>query len=395
MRIGYLTYGLDRSPTGIGRYAVDLLRSLIRTANDAEIVILSTEKSDPFHLRDLCEFHTISGCSTLPSILSIGGLKLRSIASRINLDAIHDPNGVAPFHGLPGSVRSVVTLHDAFAFIYPEHHNRLDTWRYRWHLPYAVRKSDAVITVSKCSQRDLVKHLSLDPNKVSVIHEGVHPRYSPEGDELQDSRALAKYGVRPPYLLYVGGLNDRKNVARLLQSFDSLSDDHPGVQLVIAGKRQWKTQSIEQAFKSLSARTSVHFTGYLDDNDLPAVYRAATALVFPSLYEGFGLPPLEAMACGTPAIVSNRSSLPEVTGDAALLIDPYDTVGLTRQMDRILRDGALRESLRAHGLKRASQFNWDDAALQTLKVYETVVQGTNLRVDSETAPEMEYQIRAN
>src|SRR5262245_22531948 len=149
MRIGYLTYGLDRAPTGIGRYAVELLRAMAKLRSCPEIVLLSTEGTDAHYLWDAFEHHNLPGCRLLPALLTIGNIALSSAIRRYKLDGIHDPNGIAPFFGPAAGARRITTLHDAFAYIYPEKHNWLDNWRYRWHLPYAARHADAVITVSE------------------------------------------------------------------------------------------------------------------------------------------------------------------------------------------------------------------------------------------------------
>jgi glycosyltransferase involved in cell wall biosynthesis len=395
MRVGYLTYGLDRSPTGIGRYAAELLTSLVQVAGSTEIVVLATEDSDTLQLGKLCEYHRIPHCRTLPALMSLGNLKLRMAASRYGLDAIHDPNGIAPFLWLGPETRSIVTLCDAFAYVHPESHNRLDNWRYRWYLPYALRRLDAVITISECSRADLINYLALTPEIVDVIPAGVNDRFNPDCNGTGVDAVLHRYGISSPYLLYVGALNDRKNVARLLEAYSRVRQQHPDVHLVIAGRRQWKTDAIEQAVRSLESDRAVHFTGYVKDEDLPALYRSAIAFIFPSLYEGFGLPPLEAMACGTPVITSNVSSLPEVTGNAAMLIDPYDVDDLARAIDRVLRDEALREQLRKNGLERASLFKWQQAALRTLRLYESVLQRSSVSGKLDAAPGEEQQTRAN
>ena len=172
------------------------------------------------------------------------------------------------------------------------------------------------------------------------MHRGVPP----DGDARR--AVLAGYGITLPYLLYVGGINARKNIAQLFEAFSRLLARHNDLMLVIGGKRQWQTDAIDATFDRLNLSDHVHFTGYVADADLPALYSAAELFVFPSLYEGFGLPPLEAMACGVPAVTSNASSLPEVVGDAALTVDPYAVDDLTAAVERALTDRALRADLR-------------------------------------------------
>lgn len=370
MRIGYLTYGLDRAPTGIGRYALELLRALVAMPHGHEIVVLATEREDRHGLGELCEYHALAGCRLLPSLLTFGNMVVAATARRLDLDVLHDPNGIAPFLGPRRGVARVVTIHDAFAYVYPETHNRLDNWRYRWHLPQAARRADAVVTVSESSRRDLRRYLGLLDDRVHLMTEGVNPRFRPIEDADQRRAVLTRYGITPPYLLYLGGLNARKNLARLFEAYAGLRVHHPGVTLVIGGKRQWQTGEMERALQELRLEDHVHFTGYVDDADLPALYSGAEAFVFPSLYEGFGLPPLEAMACGTPVVTSNVSSLPEVVGEAALTVDPYDVAGLTDAIHQVLTDQQLRRQLRQLGLVQAARFTWEATAQATYRLYE-------------------------
>jgi glycosyltransferase involved in cell wall biosynthesis len=376
VRIGYLTYGLDRSPTGIGRYAIELLKAMSSAPNSTEIVVLATEQEDVQGLSEAFEYHRLRGCHLLPSLLTIGDLMLPELVYRYQLDAIHDPNGIAPFVSLRKRVPFIVTIHDAFAYVYPEAHNLLDNWRYRWHLPYVARRADAVITDSECSRRDLETFLGLDHQRISVVLAGIDGRFRPILDAAQRQAVTARYGISVPYLLYVGGLNARKNVPRLLEAFARTQQSQKGIQLVLGGKRQWGASEIDETIQRLGLGNAVHFTGYVEDTDLSTLYSAAEAFVFPSLYEGFGLPPLEAMACGTPVITSNVSSLPEVVGDAAMLIEPHDVCNLAQAMHRILTDNQLRQTMKSRGLDRASKFSWAQSARQILRTYQRVVNPT-------------------
>jgi glycosyltransferase involved in cell wall biosynthesis len=373
MRIGYLTYGLDRAPTGIGRYAVELLRALAAQPGAPEIVLLTTEQDDRHGLWGAFERHALAGCRLLPGLMTLGNAAIGLAARRLGLDIVHDPNGIAPFLGPRLGARRLVTIHDAFAYVHPAEHNRLDNWRYRWMLPRAARRADQVLTDSEHSRRDLLRFLGLPAARVRAIPCGVDARFQPVPDGPGRRAALERYGVKPPYLLYVGGINARKNIAGLFEAFARVRARHPGLELVVAGKRQWATGPIDAAFERLGLAGAVRFTGYLDDADLPALYSAAEAFVFPSLYEGFGLPPLEAMACGAPVIASNASSLPEVVGSAALLVDPHDSGALAAAIERVLGDQPLRDDLRRRGLARAAQFGWARAAQETLAAYRQAI----------------------
>ncbi len=372
VRLGYLTYGLDRSPTGIGRHAVDLLQALKAQPNSPQIVLLTTEREDNFGLWQQFENYPLRGCYRLPGLLTLGNWSLNHAIKKYKLDLLHDPNGIAPFL-FPTRAKRIVTIHDTIGYVYPQLHNRLDNWRYRLQLPFCARQAQAVMTISKFSRQDLLRFLKLKQNKLHVSANGVESVFKP-GRAAQIEPVLKRYEIAAPYLLYVGGLNARKNLPRLLEAFAQVRPHYPQLKLVIGGKRQWHHQEIDLALKKYNLEPAVHFTGYIDDADLPMVYAGAELFVFPSLYEGFGLPPLEAMACGTPVVCSNTSSLPEVVGDAALTVDPYDVKGLAEAIERVLGDPILQEDLRQKGLARAAQFSWERTARETLKVYQQVLQ---------------------
>jgi glycosyltransferase involved in cell wall biosynthesis len=372
MRVGIIAYGLNTGLTGIGRYMVQLARALARLPADLTVVLLTTTTNDRYGLSAEFETYVLPLCRLAPALLTLGNPAVAYAVKRYGLDIIHDPNGIAPFLAPRLGAKRIVTIHDAFAYVHPEMHNRFDNWRYRWHLPYAAGRADAVITNSQHSQSDLVLHLGLPADHVHVTPLGVDCSFTPVSDGPGRAAVLAGYGIKPPYLLYVGSINGRKNVARLFEAYARVRARHPEVTLVVGGKRQWQTAEIDATFRRLDLGDNIHFTGYLDDADLPALYSAAAAFVFPSLYEGFGLPPLEAMACGTPVVTSNVSSLPEVTGEAALLVDPLDVAGLAAAIGRVIDDPALAATLRARGLARAQQFTWERAARETLAIYNQV-----------------------
>lgn len=370
MRVGYLTYGLDRKPTGIGRYAVELLHAMAALPNAPTFVLLTTEAKDSHGLWKEFEHHPLPGCRLLPALMTLGNLFLPLAIQHFKLDILHDPNGIAPFLGPALGTKRIVTIYDAFAYVFPETHNLLDNWRYRWMLPLSAKRAAAVTTISECSRQDLQRFLGL--KEIQLIPAALNPCFRPIPESPERSAILTRYGISQPYILYVGGINARKNIARLFEAFANLRKSHSNLFLVIAGKRQWQTAEIDATFQRLELEQAVHFTGYVADEDLPALYSAAKMFVFPSLYEGFGLPPLEAMACGTPVITANSSSLPEVVEDAALLIDPYDVAALTKAMQRVLTEPELAAELRAKGLIQAQKFTWARTAQETVHLYETL-----------------------
>jgi glycosyltransferase involved in cell wall biosynthesis len=186
-------------------------------------------------------------------------------------------------------------------------------------------------------------------------------------------RTLKAFGLGDPYLLYVGSLEPRKNLIRLLEAFALLGQDRRRTKLVIVGAPKWQTSPILRRVRELGIEQEVRFLGPVPDDELPSLYSAAQLLVLPSLYEGFGLPVLEAMACGAPVVASNVSAIPEVAGDAAILVDPFDTRSISRAIARVLEDRALAEQMRARGLAQASRFSWELNIRDTCQIYEKVL----------------------
>lgn len=273
-----------------------------------------------------------------------------------------------PAHVLPlVHPRAVATIHDLGYRHYPETHG----WRARLYLEWGTRFNAAtsrlIVTDSNWSREDIVRTYGVPHEKVRVAYPGLRPGLGPVRDATRVDETLARYGVPRPYLLYVGTLQPRKNLTRLIEAFAALSEPHA---LVLAGKKGWLYDDILSRARELGIERRVVFTGYVPDDDLPALLTAADLFVFPSLYEGFGFPVLEAMACETPVVSSNASSLPEVTGDAALLVPPEDTGALAAAMRQVLSDAALRQALVQRGREQAAEFTWERCASEVLRALE-------------------------
>ena len=374
MSYGLITYALDRQPGGIGRYTVELLAALQRTGV-APLVLQAGVATQPGLVG-------LPGARLLPGLLTIGQIEIAWCAWRRNLGLIHDPTGAMPL--LLTGARRVATIHDVIPYIYPETSSRLDWLIYRCWLPLAVRRLDAIITVSEQSRSDIIRYLPTQPEDVTVIPEAASNTYCVL-DQAEVAVALARHGIDFPYILYVGSVEARKNLPRLLAAYAQLREWSGQWKLVIIGARKWKSNPVFDTVRQLGLESHVHFTGYVEESDLPALYNGASLFVFPSLYEGFGLPVLEAMACGTPVVTSNTSSLPEVAGDAALLVDPSDVAAIAWAMRRVLDDHALSAKMRAKGLARAREFTWERTARETIAVYERVLGKTAGRVEAADA----------
>jgi glycosyltransferase involved in cell wall biosynthesis len=371
MRVGLLVYALDRPLTGIGRYTLELTRALRVLKKELEVVLLTAGNPGPLANEDFQRV-SLTGCRLLPGLATLGNVFVPLLARRLNLDIIHDPTGITPFLFGAADARTVVTVHDVFPWSCPGTSTLLDTLIYRHWLPHLLPRVRAVITVSQHSLRDIQHYLGLLPQRLHVIPYGISARFHPLPPDVVEVHLRKRLGLSKPYILYVGALTIRKNVESALQAFALLENRFSHLCFVLAGPRTWKKTAVEDTIQRLGITDRVILPGPLTDTDLPALYSGADLFVFPSLYEGFGLPPLEAMACGIPVVCSNAASLPEVVGDAAVTVDPYDVEGLAEAMHRVLTDADLREELREKGLERAKQFTWERTARETVAVYREV-----------------------
>jgi len=291
--------------------------------------------------------------------------------------ATHAPDVLfVPAHVLPllHPRHSVVTVHDLGYLYYPQAYTPWTRWYLRWSTSYNARAATHLIADSEATKRDLLQHCRISPGKVTAVYPGYDPLFAPVRDPVRLAAVRARYGIPTPYVLYVGTLQPRKNLIGLLDAFAALAREDKQSHLVIAGKKGWLYQPLFAHVGQLSLEERVHFIGYVPQEDLPALISGAHVFVLPSYYEGFGLPVLEAMACGTPVICSNTSSLPEVAGDAAILIDPQDTGQLVRALSRVLADPNLRHDLSERGMRQVRRFSWEKCAQQTLQILEHISQ---------------------
>jgi glycosyltransferase involved in cell wall biosynthesis len=376
MRIGIEGRVLTRNIGGIGRYAMHLIEALLSLAAqrcpDLEFVIFTAPQTD----RDILKGVGASACE-----------RFRWVKSTLLRSSVLLPVGVLlerieVFHGLDQSGiplflkagKYVVTIHDVIPLVLP--------WafplRHRCVLATALarirKQAEMVIVPSTAAGEDVVRYLQVERERISVIPMGCDARFQPVEEPAQAAALRRRYDLPEHYILFVGTLEPRKNVQTLLQAFSQVIAETPqdDLALVIAGGNGWGGEDYMATVNALRLQDHVRFTGFVEDDHLPDLYRGALLFVYPSLYEGFGLPVLEAMACGTPVITSNRTSLPEVAGDAALLIDPTRPEALAEAMTSIMHDGELHQRLRAKGLARARAFTWDAVAEQTVAIYRAV-----------------------
>lgn len=355
--------------TGLGTYVRGLLTEYVLNPGEDTFVLFGPEKALSCFLRH-------PQVELVPLTLKVHSwqeqTQLWVRVSRAQLDLFH-----VPYFSFPLLYRGrlVLTIHDLFYSKFPRcFPSRTARWSYPLMIRAAARRPTRLITGSYHAQRDLIDLLHVAPERICVIYHGKGREFQPVEDRQEIGRVCRKYGLQQPFVLYVGAAAPHKNVRLLLRAFAqmkaSLREQH---QLVLAGERNQESRVWERDSEALGIRPQVLFPGFVEAADLPAVYSAAAVLVFPSLHEGFGLPPIEAMACGTPVISSTATSLPEVLGGAALFFPPHSEGALRAKLEQVLRDQGVRDRLRAQGLARAAQFSWTRSAEQTRQVYRDCV----------------------
>lgn len=293
---------------------------------------------------------------------------------RERIDLLHAPVYVGPAV-LPCPM--VVTVHDLSFYLYPELLRRASRVYLQRLTRISVARAAGIIAVSRATRDDLVRVLGVAPERITVIHNGVDDAMRPIGDRAAIERFRRWRGLPERIVLFVGTLEPRKNVSALLEAYAVLRERWGGAhRLVLAGGKGWGFDDVEATLTRLRlGPADVILPGFVPQEELPLWYNAADLFVYPAIYEGFGIPPLEAMACGTPVIVSNRSSLPEVVGDAGIVVDPDDVEGMALAMRDVLADAERRDALRAAGLARASAFSWCDTARNTASLYHRILKG--------------------
>ena len=283
-----------------------------------------------------------------------------------------------PSHVLPvvHPLRSVVTVHDLGYLHYPEAHTSFQNHYLRWSTRYNARSAVRVLADSQATRQDLIQHYQIPQERIHVVYPGRDEALGPVVDPTSLTRIRARYRLQRPYYLYLGTLHPRKNLVRLVQAFAQLVRTSTGDELlVLAGKKGWQYDEIEAQVRALGLQDRVVLTGYVADSDLAGLLSGALAFVFPSLHEGFGFPVLEAMACGTAVVCSNTSSLPEVAGDAALLVDPLDTDAIAAAIHQVTHNPGLRQHLVERGFQQISQFSWERCAQEAMHVLEDAGRG--------------------
>jgi glycosyltransferase involved in cell wall biosynthesis len=364
MQIGVDARLIHHQPAGIGRYTSYLLRALAK-ANSTDQFITFQHRRHTTPLVEAANFRRATLFAPVHTRLEQWMLPLE--LARFPLDLLHSPDFIPP---LRTTLPTVITVHD-LAFLHWPHFLTKNSAAYYGQIDPAVKRADHIIVPSENTKQDLIAMLGAPQNKVTVIYEAADERFVPL--PIQETRAqiTQKYRLPTSYILFVGTIEPRKNVDGLVRAFHHLCAKY-GVTdtgLVIAGQRGWLYDQVLALIQELGLSDRTFLLGRVPDPDLHRLYVAARCHVHAAHYEGFGLPPLEAMACGTPTVVANTSSLPEVVGDAALLVNPDNWEEIAIAVHRLLTDPALHAELREKGLQRAACFSWDLAARRTLEVY--------------------------
>jgi len=356
---------------GIGTYVRNLLRQLARQEDANDYIVLCREP-DLDQVEELGpRFRAVVEPAKTYSVAEQFAIPMD--LRREAADLFHAPHYVLP----PLTpCRAVVTIHDCIHLRFPQYlPSKLGYAYARAQMWTATHRAGRVITVSEASKRDILRYFRVPESQIDVIYNAIDERFWHAPDPEEVARVRERYRLTDPFVLYAGNIKPHKNLERLIESFHLLrqhSPDLKDVQLLIIGDEISKYATLRRAVHRNKLHKHVRFFGFVSDQTLAALYRLANAFVFPSLYEGFGLPPLEAMASGTPVITSNVSSLPEVVGDAALMIDPYEPSAIAEAMQRVLTDAALRADLRERGLARAREFSWERSIERVRQIYEEV-----------------------
>lgn len=358
---------------GIGTYVRNVVGELARQDADTEYLLISQPSDRDLAAQAGPNFRAVLDRSRNYSVRE--QLSVPLLLARERVDVFH-----APHYVLPPLVRcpSVVTIHDCIHLMFPQYlPNRLASAYARALMWNATHRASHVLTVSEASKRDILRYFRIPPERITVAPNALDARIGGPPDDEALARVRERFQLHDPFVLYVGNIKPHKNVDRLIEAF-ALVRTGPlaNVKLLIIGDEISKYPTLRRAVHRLKLHKYVRFLGFVDDRTLAALYRLATVFAFPSLYEGFGLPPLEAMASGTPVVTSNVSSLPEVVGDAAIQVNPEDVHAIAHGLRRVLLDESLQAEMRARGLARAAEFSWARTVATIRRLYGDVARST-------------------
>jgi len=358
---------LPPSPVGAGQYIIHLIRALPQVAGDARFLVYVQP-----HGRELIGLpeNGILRFAPVPRMAPAHRLVWEQTAfpallRRSGADVLLSPHYTMP---LSKPLPQVVVFHDMTFFLYPRLHVPGKRYFFRWMIRLSARRADRLLAVSESTRRDAIRLGGAPPGKITATPLGVTPDFRPIEDAARLEAVRARYRLPTRFVLFVGLLEPRKNLSGLLRAFQRVALACPEVSLVVVGRKGWMYEQALSLVDALHLTPQVHFTGYVAQEDLPLVYNLSEVVAYPSLYEGFGLPVLEAMACGCPVVTSDRSAMPEIVGNAGVLLPPEDPDALASALIRLLHSPAERARLAAAARRRAAAFTWQRTARLTLDV---------------------------
>lgn len=359
MRIGIDIQSTIASKTGIGHYTSQLIKEL-----------LSIDKTNSYEFLRCDKFWS----ERVPRRMIWENIEIPHKARQQKLDLLHIPGFAPPF---ACSCPVIVTVHDLIGMIFPENLSLFSRFYWGRWLPFTVKRADLIFASSENTKKDIQRLLGVEPEKIKVIYLGAGKEFFPRGkNEIE--HAKYKYNILNEYVLHVGTIEPRKNIERLIVAFKRMKNKTGrNIKLVLVGSKKWAYEKVRNVIDREKMQDDVIFPGYIEDKDLPAIYSGAAVLALPSLYEGFGLPVVEAMACGTPVVASDISSIPEVAKDAAVLFDPYNEEEIASALVSVLSDDQLRKSLISKGFDKASEFNYQKTAQKVLEQYKNLFDRRN------------------
>lgn len=371
MKIGFNFHTNDKYISGIEYYSLELLNALLQIDTRNDYIVFTNQPclvrqhvSQSMNLRIVEVKHLRARAARI----LWEHTQLPRAAKMYGLDVLHCPQYICPFQ--TSSVPYVVTIHDTIAIDSPKWCKQSNSLYFGLFMKAATRKASSIISVSKCTADDLKRNFGLPCSKIHIVYSGVDKIFGPNINYSQCYRVRERYNLPEQYLLYVGNIEPKKNIWTLLCVQKKLREKGLPHKLVIVGRRSWGVKvELDEIYREIKS-DNVICTGYVERHELPCVYQMADVFVFLSLYEGFGFPPLEAMACGTPVISTNRGALNETIARAALIVDPYSTGQITRAVVSMITDSCLQEKHIRMGMKQSSLFNWERTAKETLSVYQ-------------------------
>nr|WP_319538761.1 glycosyltransferase family 1 protein [uncultured Methanospirillum sp.] len=365
IKIGLITGDLKQNKSGIGTYVFQLIEDLKK---NTDLTLIKHPFGDD-----------VLGCSSVLSsiprrsfshILWSQALSLKKQSLK-KLDIIHNP---AQYPVSPNIGQNyIVTIHDLIPILYPQYVGSIFSIQAKLYYPYMLKRASKIITVSNHTKDDILKIYKIPDQKIEVVYSGVSNHFNPSSPE-EKKRIKQKYNLNHPFILFVGAIEPKKNIELLIKAYYICQKSNPYFDLVIAGKKAWKFETVFKLIQSLNLSKKIHILNFVPYEDLPALYSSAEVFVFPSRYEGFGFPPLEAMKCGTPVITSNVSSLPEIMGKEGLMINPNDYEQLSELILKLLSDPEFHNQYSLYSLDRAKKFSWKKTASKTLEVYNSVIE---------------------